>query len=526
MSTKTSEGNYRLLVENIEDYAIIMLDKNGDVVTWNKGAEEIFGYPATEIIGTHFSILYAEEEQKSGKPGADLQHVIHQTRFEDEGWRRRKDGSVFLANVIITALYNEERHLITFGIILRDQTAKMKAAAHEDKINKLNKELEIQLQQSQTEISDYKHALDESSIVAITDQKGIIKHVNENFCQISKYLREELIGQDHRIINSGYHSKDFIRELWVTIANGMIWRGQLKNKAKDGSYYWVDTTIVPFLNNNRKPYQYLAIRSDITQRKQAEEQLRRVNEELENKVKERTFELTEALEREKTLSEMKSRFVSMASHEFRTPLSAILSSTSLLDHYTAPEQADKRKKHIARIKSSVKNLTSILDDFLSLEKLEQGRVETHHADFDLYEFITDVVEEIEGMMKKKSQKIVFVYTGEKEICQDKKILRNILLNFLSNAVKYSPEEKEIQLIINVKKDKLMVEIKDEGIGIPVEDQKEIFSRFHRAHNAIHIQGTGLGLHIVKRYVELLNGSISFQSRENEGTTFWVEFPLK
>jgi len=526
MSTEISEGTYRLLVENIEDYAIVMLDKNGDVVTWNKGAEVIFGYHATEIIGRHFSILYTEEERKNGKPEANLQNVIRLTCFEDEGWRRRKDGSVFLADVVIAALYNEERQLISFGVITRDQTAKMNAAAHQDKINKLNQELEIQLQQSQTETSDYKHALDESSIVAITDQKGIIKHVNENFCRISKYSREELIGQDHRIINSGYHAKEFIRELWVTIANGKIWRGELKNKAKDGSYYWVDTTIVPFLNNNRKPYQYLAIRSDITQRKQAEEQLHRVNEGLENKVKERTFELTEALEREKALSEMKSRFVSMASHEFRTPLSAILSSTSLLDHYTAPEQADKRKKHIDRIKSSVKNLTSILDDFLSLEKLEQGRVETHQADFDLYDFITDVIEEVEGMSRKKSQKIVLVYSGEKEIRQDKKILRNILLNFLSNAVKYSPEEKEIKLTIDVKKDQFMVEIKDEGIGIPVEDQKEIFSRFHRAHNAIHIQGTGLGLHIVKRYVELLNGSVTFQSRENEGTTFWVEFPLK
>jgi PAS domain S-box-containing protein len=400
----------------------------------------------------------------------------------------------------------------------------MKAAAHEDKIRKLNQELEIQLQQTLTEITDYKHALDESSIVAITDQKGIIKHVNENFCRISKYSPKELIGQDHRIINSGHHSKEFIRDLWVTIAKGKIWRGELKNKSKDGSYYWVDTTIVPFLDEKGKPYQYLAIRSDITQRKLAEEQLHRINEELENKVKGRTFELTEALEREKALSEMKSRFVSMASHEFRTPLSAILSSTSLLEHYTAPEQADKRNKHIDRIKSSVKNLTAILDDFLSLEKLEQGRVETHHVDFDLYEFVTDVVEEMEGMVKKKNQKIVLVYSGDREIRQDRKILRNILLNLLSNAVKYSPDEKEILLTVEVKRDKLMIMIKDEGIGIPAEEQKEIFSRFHRAQNAIHIQGTGLGLHIVKRYVELLDGSISFQSKQNEGTAFRVEFP--
>jgi PAS domain S-box-containing protein len=515
--------SYQLLIESIRDYAIFIVDPDGLVVDWNKGAEEIKGYSADEIIGKHISVFYLKEENDTGEPQRNLQMARKLGQFEEEAWRVRKDGSAFWADVVITALKNEEGELVGYANVIKDITKRRKI---EEEIKRLNKQLEDQLQKSQSEIADYKHALDESSIVAITDQKGIIKHVNENFCKISKYSKEELLGQDHRIINSSYHPKEFIRNLWVTIANGKIWRGELKNKAKDGSYYWVDTTIVPFLNEQGKPYQYLAIRSDITPRKEAEEQLLKNKEELEKKVIERTLELTEALSREKELNEMKSRFVSMASHEFRTPLSAILSSTSLLEHYTSEEQAEKRAKHVERIKTSVRNLTAILDDFLSLEKLEQGKVEVHNNEFNLKEFVEDVIEEMEGMLKKKNQKIIYSYAGEQEVCQDKKILRNVLLNLLSNAVKYSLDDKEIYLNVEVKDSKASVSVKDEGIGIPLEAQKDLFEKFFRARNVSNIQGTGLGLNIVKRYIELLDGHISFTSQEHKGTTFTIEFPQR
>jgi PAS domain S-box-containing protein len=513
--------SYNLLLESIRDHAIIILDPDGYILNWSKGAERVEGYTEDEITGKHFSIFYSEDDIRKGEPEKNIQKAKEEGHFEFIAWRVRKDGSAYWANIIFTALKDVKGKIVGYGKVVHDLTKQIKT---DETIKQLNKELENRLQQSQTEVSDYKHALDESAIVAITDQKGIIKHVNDNFCKISKYSREELLGQDHRIINSAYHSKEFIRNLWVTIANGKIWRGELRNKAKDGTIYWVDTTIVPFLNEQGKPYQYLAIRSDITQRKLAEEQLLKINEDLENKVRERTLELTYALEKEKELNEMKSRFVSIASHEFRTPLSAILSSTSLVDHYISPDQEEKRKKHIDRIKSSVRNLTSILDDFLSLEKLEQGKVEAHSSEFNLKEFIDDVIDEMDGMVKRKHQKVNFNYDGDEEVYQDKKILRNVLLNLLSNAVKYSSEGKEIHVTTEVKNGTALLSVRDNGIGIPADAQKNLFDKFFRAKNATNIQGTGLGLNIVRRYVELLDGDISFDSQENIGTTFTVKFP--
>ncbi|MBS1935480.1 MAG: hypothetical protein JST96_15880, partial [Bacteroidetes bacterium] len=255
------------------------------------------------------------------------------------------------------------------------------------------------------------------------------------------------------------------------------------------------------------------------------EALQQMNFELENRIKERTRELVRSLEHEKELNESKSKFVSFASHEFRTPLSVILSSIYFVEKYQEPHQDDKRKKHIERIKDSVKNLTGLLEDFLSLEKLEQGRIETLIEVFDLENLCEQLTDEMIAMMK-KGQRIKLSYHGENVIRQDKKTLRNILLNLLSNAVKYSPENKEIGFKCVSENETIIIDIQDNGIGIPEVEQKNIFSKFFRAANTGGIQGTGLGLNIVKKYVELIDGSIGFTSVQNEGTTFTLEFPRK
>lgn len=221
---------------------------------------------------------------------------------------------------------------------------------------------------------------------------------------------------------------------------------------------------------------------------------------------------------------MKSRFVSMASHEFRTPLSTILSSVSLIEAYQKPEFEEKRQKHTQRIKGCIVQLVDILNNFLSLDKLEYGRIELNNEIFDIDAFARDVLDSIQGTLK-KDQRFEYSHQGDTHVLLDKSILRNVMLNLLSNAVKYSGEGSTICLTIDVNEQRTRIEVQDEGIGIPEEDQKKLFGKYYRARNATNVQGTGLGLNIVKRYIDLMEGTIDFVSTPNEGTTFIIEFPM-
>src|SRR3954452_22466274 len=208
------------------------------------------------------------------------------------------------------------------------------------------------LRRSLKELADIKFALDESAIVAITDQRGIINYVNDKFCEISKYSREELLGQDHRIINSGYHSKDFIRNLWQTIGSGRVWKGELKNKAKDGSFYWVDTTIVPYLGEDGKPSQYIAIRADITERKAAEQALHKAQDDLQNHATtlEATIETRTAALRE-TIGELEA-FSYSVSHDMRAPLRAMQSFAKILEEDCGEQLDATGREYTNRISSA------------------------------------------------------------------------------------------------------------------------------------------------------------------------------
>lgn len=283
----------------------------------------------------------------------------------------------------------------------------------------------------------------------------------------------------------------------------------------------------------------IAVINDISLRAQNEMEIKRLNEELEAKVEQRTEQLKEAvtklqlskeelirsLQKEKDLNELKSRFVTMASHEFRTPLSTVLSSAYLLEKYITSDDQVKRKKHIDRIVSSVNTLTDILNDFLSVGKIEEGKIAVKMIPFNIRDHASYVINEMKNV-KKEGQNVDYRHIGEEIVELDPSLMKHITMNLLSNAIKFSPEGSPINIKTEVTKEKLLLSVKDKGIGIPKDDLANLYDRFHRGSNVTYIQGTGLGLHIVAKYAELIGGKIECKSELEKGTEFIVTFKLK
>jgi PAS domain S-box-containing protein len=377
------------------------------------------------------------------------------------------------------------------------------------------KKSEQELSQTLKEINDYKFALDEASIVAITDQKGIIKHANANFCKISKYTTEELIGQDHRIINSGYHSKEFIKNLWTTIANGKIWKGELKNKAKDGTIYWVDTTIVPFLDEKGKPYQYVAIRADITERKQAEERIIDLNVDLEKKVKERTQQL-------KKSNEELEAFSYSVSHDLRAPLRGIIGFASILEEDYGNVLDDEGKRITDVIKSNTMKMGRLIDDLLAFSRM--GRQDILKTNIDTHKMVTEVIDELEP--KEKLKQIHWKIHPLPMAKGDINTLRQVWINFISNAIKYSgnKEKQCIEIGFGDHGAELVFYVKDNGVGFDEHYKNKLFKVFQRLHSAEEFEGTGVGLALVEKIISKHGGRVWAEGKNNEGACFYFSLP--
>jgi PAS domain S-box-containing protein len=389
----------------------------------------------------------------------------------------------------------------------------------------------------------FKHATEG---IVVVDKSGTIVMLNPKATELFGYPNTELTGKKietlipQRFTHNHVQYRD--KYLEEPRARGMGHLMDLYARRCDGSEFPVEVSLSPFKTSEGEFVVSFVI--DVTERKKQENriieanlEIQKLNAELEERVSRRTKELASAikkveqsqeeviraLKKERELNNMKSQFVTIASHEFRTPLATILSSASLIGRYPKTEDEDKRQKHVLRIKSAVTNLTEILNDFLSIGKLEEGRVHSVPVLMDLPEFCKNLIEEIKGLCK-EGQQIEFSYNGAAEVWLDKQLLRNVIFNLLSNAIKYSNEGKFIFFRVNAGDASVHIEIEDQGIGIPPADQTHVFERFFRAHNAGNAQGTGLGLNIVQNYIDLMGGNVTLSSEVAKGTTFHITLP--
>ncbi len=501
---------------------LIVADDRGKILKVNMQAELLFGYEQDELTNKDIEVLIPKKHHE--------RHRVHQQNYMSNPRKRsmgegmdlagvKKDGTVFPVEISLNYFISEDRKyamvLIT-DITQRkiseqkiiDLNAQLEARVEERTrdLEKINKNLEEEIKDRKRIESELKESQNLYSIIARNFPNGTInvfdRELNYIFVEGKELYKLGITGD--KLIGT-----KFTKRLEPTIAAKIeteladVFEGSNKTIELEyrNSHYVLFA--VPLRLENGKIDRILVVETNISFQKQAE------------------ADIQLALEKEKELNELKSRFVSMASHEFRTPLSTILSSVTLIEKYRLESEEEKRKKHIYRIKAGVNNLVGILNDFLSLDKLEDGKISAQYSIINVTEIGRDLTEEMQAMAK-IGQNIIYQHEGDSsEFVTDKQILRNILTNLLSNAIKYSEEKKEIIFTSNINKDELVFKVSDNGIGIPEKEQEHLFDRFFRASNVTNIQGTGLGLNIIKKYLDIIEGKIEFESEENKGTTFTI-----
>jgi PAS domain S-box-containing protein len=519
---------------------IVETNIKGEITAINRFALNLFGYDKEELLDKPVERLI---------PGRFHQdHITHREKYVKGPMSRpmgigmdlfavKKDGAEFPVEVSLSHYNrNGDTHIIAF---ISDISIRKKAEAE---IKKLKDELEITVEQrtrdltttmQQLEVS--KDKLEETmliqeailnnagAMIISTDINGIIQTFNPEAEKELGYTAEELAGRQMPLV---FHDSEEIarmagrltKELKQVIPAGIEVffaraRMGLHNEfewtyiRKDGSGFPVLLNVTALRDDNNELLGYLSVAFNISEQKKTEKKLQ------------------QSLEKEKDLSELKSRFVSMASHEFRTPLSTILSSAYLIEKYTASDEQPKREKHLQRIISSVNMLTSILNDFLSVGKIEEGKMQVRPNEFSIRDLLIAISGEMKTTLKTK-QKIHYNHQGTSVVWMDSSLLKHIVMNLVSNASKFSPEKSLIEIKTTCREEVVVLSVKDHGMGISKEDQKHLMERFFRGANAGNIQGTGLGLHIVAKYAELMNGAVQCKSEPEKGTEFVITFRTK
>jgi PAS domain S-box-containing protein len=494
-------ANYsRSLIEASHDPMIVISPK-GKITDVNQATINATGIIRQKLLDTNFYDYFTEP-----KKAKEVYKEVFLKGYVSDYPLTIKD------HVLTPVLFN--------GSVYKGEKGKVLGAVVVARDITEQKKNDIILQQTLKELSDYKYALDASSIVEVTDNNGVMKYVNENFCKISQYSSEELIGKSHRIINSAYHSKELMRNLWTTISGGKIWRDEIKNKAKDGSFYWVLTTIIPFIDFTGKPYQYVAIRTDITEQKRIENELLEAKEQAELATSYAEIAQSKAEDAVKS----KQQFLSNMSHEIRTPMNAIIGFTKVL---LKTDLTAKQKEYLTAIKLSGDALIVLINDILDLAKVDAGKMSFENIPFKLASSIGSMLHLFETKIQEKNLKLIREYDQRvpEILMGDPVRLHQIIVNLVSNAVKFTSTGSITVSVLQLDEDEEKVTIQfsvtDTGIGIPEDKKESIFDNFQQASsNTSRIfGGTGLGLSIVKQLVEPQGGTIQVESEINEGSRF-------
>lgn len=474
-----SDTNLNDIKTALDESSIVTISNaSGRIIYVNDKFEEISKYHREEIIGSDHRIL------NSGYHSNSFFNSMWTTIQSGQIWRgeicnKSKDGKLYWVDTTIVPFLDKGGKPQQYIAIRTDITNRKKA--EQDLLN------------SMKEIRDITFALDQSSIVARTDERGIITSANDKFCEISKYSRSELIGKSHSLINSGYHSKAFFHTMWKTIMNGNVWKGEICNKAKDGTLYWVDTTIVPFLNEQGKPYQYLSIRNDITERKQTEE----------------------ILHRQDKLAAI-GQLAAGVAHEIRNPLTSMKGYTEFLQ---LDERDPERIEFLNIILDEIARVNMIVEDFMVLAKPKTVVLEEQN--------VVPVIQNIVSLLAFEARKknVHLHFDCHEEIIQiecDENRLKQVFLNFIKNGIEAMPNGGDLYVRVNIQKNNVQISIQDNGVGIPEEKIKKLGEPFYTTKK----NGNGLGLMVSFKIIESHNGKVYVESEPNKGTTFNILLPAK
>lgn len=520
---ETSEKLLSSITSNITE-GIYRSTPDKGILYSNNAFIQLFGFKdLNEVMNIEIASLYANKKER------DLLKIKLEKKgvlINEEVLFKRKDGSTFWGSLNSKCVVDENKQIYYDGVI-KDITYKRDS---EEKLKKYNAQLE-----------NIMNALNISSYVSMTDKEGKIIFVNDKFCDVSGYSREFILGKDHNLLNSGYHSKEFWDNMWDTINEGKSWRGDIKNRNKLGTYFWMDTVINPIKNENGEIYRYLSIRNDITDRKIAENEVIRLNESLEQKVIERTSLLNDALEEVRmlnttlyeanqnltSLNEEKSEFMGIAAHDLKNPIQGIMFAAELVKTHIDKVSTQQILYNMDFIEKTATRMRDIINNFLSANAIETGKLTLSYENYNINQILDDLVTNYIPVAEKKQVIIKYVSTDVYTKI-DKNAFIQICENLISNAIKFSPHNKKVEITLEATEDRYFVYFKDEGPGLTFEDRKKLFKKYAKlsAKPTGGENSTGLGLSIVKKLVEIMNGKIECISEEGNGATFFIDMPVR